>query len=214
MRARVVYDVPGLSETEAAPDPLSQFRRWFADAAAAGISEPNAMTLTTAGLHGPNARVVLAKTVDRRGISFFTNLRSDKAREIEHDPRAAALFAWIPLHRQIRFRGTASVLPRSEAEEYFADRPRGAQIGAWASPQSQPLASRDELARRVAEIERRFPGEIPLPDFWGCFRLTCTDVEFWQGQPSRLHDRLRYDRRRPDALLDDPSGWQLVRLAP
>lgn len=214
MRARVTYDVPGLAESEVAADPLTQFRRWFTDAAAAGIGEPNAMTLTTVGADGPNARVVLAKTVDRRGISFFTNLRSDKAREIEHDPRVAALFAWIPLHRQIRFRGRAEVLPRAEIEEYFADRPRGAQIGAWASPQSQVLRSREDLAQRVAVLERRFPDEVPVPDFWGGFRITAADVEFWQGQPSRLHDRLRFDRVGPEAMLDDPDGWSVVRVAP
>lgn len=214
MATRITYDVPGMADDEIEPDPLNQFRRWFEDAAAAGISEPNAMSLATCGPDGPSVRVVLAKSVDRHGLSFYTNLASDKAREIEHDPRVSAVFAYITQHRQIRVRGRATPLPREVVATYFADRPRGAQIGAWASRQSQAMSSRAELGRRVAEVERRFPGEIPLPDFWGGYLIEADDVEFWQGQPSRLHDRLRYERVQPGALLDEPAGWRVVRLFP
>jgi pyridoxamine 5'-phosphate oxidase len=216
MQARVQYEVPGLEEDDLAPSPLEQFSDWFAAAVAAGIPEPNAVSLATCGPDGPQVRVLLAKEVAADGLRFFTNLTSAKAQELQRDPRASALFAWIPMHRQIRFSGTTEPLPREECAEYFATRPRGAQIGAWASRQSQVIASRDELRTRAAEFETRFGdrGQIPLPDHWGGYLLRPDSVEFWQGQPSRLHDRLRFRAASPGAALDDPHGWSLQRLAP
>lgn len=215
MSARVSYDVPGLGEDEAASDPLTQFRIWFEQAAGTGISEPNAMSLATNGPDGPSVRIMLAKQVDPSGVVFYTNLTSAKARDIEHDPRVACVFAWIPMHRQIRFRGPAELVSRAEVEEYFATRPRDAQLGAWSSHQSAPMRAKTVLTDRVAEIEQRFAGaEVPPPPFWGGYRIRPATVEFWQGQPSRLHDRLRYEAEQPGARLDDPAAWRVVRLFP
>lgn len=215
MSARVVYDVPGLAEDQAAADPLTQFRAWFTDAAGSGISEPNAMTLATNGPDGPDVRVMLAKEVGPEGVAFFTNLTSAKARQIEYDPHVATVFAYVPMHRQIRIRGLAEQVGRQEVAEYFATRPRDAQIGAWASHQSAPMRSKEQLAERVAQAEARFAGgEVPPPAFWGGYRIRPVSVEFWQGQPSRLHDRLRFDSRRPGARLDDADAWRVTRLYP
>ncbi len=212
---RVNYEVPGLADDEVANAPLEQFGRWLDEAVAAGVKEPNAMSLATCGPAGPAVRVVLAKVVDDSGVVFYTNLESDKAADISHDPRVALCFAWLPLHRQVRITGAAAEVPRSEVDDYFATRPRGARIGAWASPQSRPLDSREDLLRRVADAEDRHPGDpVPTPPHWGGFRVTAGSVEFWQGQPSRLHDRLRFDAITPGALLSDPAGWHRVRLAP
>jgi pyridoxamine 5'-phosphate oxidase len=152
---RVHYEVPGLADDEVAADPLTQFQRWLDEATTAGVKEPTAMSLATCGPQGAAVRMVLAKAVDRDGVVFYTNLSSDKAVEIGHDPRVALLFAWMPQHRQVRFTGIAELLPRPIVQEYFDTRPRGAQIGAWASPQSQALSSRGELAARVADVEER-----------------------------------------------------------
>ncbi len=213
---RVDYEVPGLADDEVAGEPLTQFQRWLDEATEAGVKEPTAMSLATCGPAGPAVRMVLAKAVDREGVVFFTNLDSAKAVEISHDPRVALLFAWLPQHRQVRFTGVAEQVSRSVVQEYFDSRPRGARIGAWASPQSQPLASRAELAARVREVEERFQSSdvIPAPKHWGGYRVTVTEVEFWQGQPSRLHDRLRFTARHPDAALDVAQDWQVTRLAP
>lgn len=216
LRARVQYETEGLREADIADTPLAQLSRWLQQAAAAGVAEPNAMSLATSGPDGPQVRVVLAKDLVGSGITFFTNLESAKAQDLAADPRAAAVFAWLPLHRQVRFRGPVVELSRAESGAYFATRPRGSQIGAWASPQSHAITSRDELSHQVTEIERRFAddSEIPLPDHWGGYRIAPVAVEFWQGQPSRLHDRLRFDARSDNAQLDDPNGWTLTRLAP
>ena len=216
MQARVVYEVPGLHESELAAEPLTQFARWFGDAEAAGVPEPNAMSLATSGPDGPSVRVVLAKEVAADGIRFFTNLGSRKARDIEFDPRAAVVFAWIAQHRQVRFTGTVELLGRDECEVYFRTRPRGAQIGAWASRQSAVLDSRDDLAQRAAAVASTHPegAPVPLPDHWGGYLIRPTEVEFWQGQPSRLHDRLRFRAIDPGARLDDPRAWQVERLFP
>lgn len=216
LRARVQYETEGLRESDVADTPLAQLSRWFQQAAAAGVAEPNAMSLATSGPDGPQVRVVLAKDLLGSGITFFTNLESAKARDLAANPQAAAVFAWLPLHRQVRFRGPVVELSRAESGAYFATRPRGSQIGAWASPQSHSITSRADLQAQVAQIEQRFPNdsEIPLPDHWGGYRIVPVAMEFWQGQPSRLHDRLRFDARTDDAKLDEPSDWTLSRLAP
>ena len=205
---RVQYETAGLDVADVASDPLTQWQRWYADASAAGVTEPNAMTVATVGLDGhPDARVVLARGVDERSVVFYTNLESVKSRQLEAHPSAAAVFAWLDLHRQVRLRGRIERVGDGDADAYFESRPRGSQIGAWASPQSEVLGSRDELDRLTAEFEERFAGaDVPRPPHWGGWRLVVEVAEFWQGRPSRLHDRVRY-RKAPD-------GWQIERLAP
>lgn len=206
------YADRGLAEDDVAADPVEQFHRWLADAVAAGIPEPNAMVLATAGADGqPSARTVLLKGVDERGFVWFTNYRSRKGRELEANPRAALLFSWVAVHRQVAVTGTVQRVSPQESADYFAQRPYGAQIGAWASEQSEVIPSRAWLEERFAAVAARHPEgtEVPLPPHWGGLRLVPDAVEFWQGRTSRLHDRLRY-RRDPDAA----SGWTLARLAP
>lgn len=206
---RIDYGRGRLDETEVLADPVAQFARWFADAQAAGVPEPNGMTLATADPSGaPSARVVLLKGFDSRGFAFFTNYDSRKGRELEANPRAALCFYWQALERQVRIEGVVQRTSREESEAYFRTRPLSAQVGAWVSQQSRTLASRQELEQREAELMGRFAGApVPLPDFWGGYRVTPHAVEFWQGRPSRLHDRLLYTRR-------DDAGWQITRLAP
>ncbi len=190
-------------------DPHAQFDRWFADAMNAGVPDPEQMALATATLAGsPSVRMVLLKGHDPRGFVFFTNRESRKGAEIRANPVAAGVLHWKPLERQVRVEGAVVELPEDESATYFATRARESQIGAWASPQSQPVADRSELDRRVAEIEQRFASDasIPLPPFWGGYRLEADAIEFWQGRPGRLHDRIRYTR--------SPDGWERLRLAP
>ncbi|HEX3541300.1 MAG TPA: pyridoxamine 5'-phosphate oxidase [Acidimicrobiales bacterium] len=196
------------------PDPLTQFRRWFADAVAAGVPEPEAMCVASVGEDGiPSGRMVLMKRVDQRGFVFFTNYRSQKGRELAANPGAALVWRWFALERQVRVRGRAEMAGADESDAYFATRPRGAQIGAWASPQSQVLADRAELEARVAEAAARFgDSPIPRPPWWGGIRVVPDSVEFWQGRESRLHDRVRY--RRPSAGDEPGPAWRLERLAP
>ena len=207
---RIDYGRGRLEDADAAADPFEQFGRWFADVRAANLPEPNAMTLATADPGGaPAARVVLLKDFGADcGFLFFTNYASRKAEHLEANPRAALCFYWQPLERQVRVEGAVERVSRAESEAYFRTRPPSAQLGAWVSRQSRPIASRAELERREQEMRERFAGrEVPIPDFWGGYRVVPQAVEFWQGRPSRLHDRILYTRG-PD------GAWSRQRLSP
>lgn len=203
------YSQHALDIDEVADEPIDQFQQWFDEALDTDIHEPNAMTLATATPDGsPSARIVLLKGVDERGFTFYTNYRSQKGRELSHNPQAALTFLWKPLERQVRIEGEVHPVPEEESDAYFARRPRGSQLGAWASPQSRVVASRDELHDRMEAVRDEYAEAetIPRPPHWGGFRLAPSRVEFWQGRPNRLHDRIRY--RRAD------GGWTRERLAP
>ena len=215
---RQSYSLAGLSEEDLAPDWLTQFRGWLGDAVAAGIAEPNAMVVATSSPIGEVAnRTVLCKGVDEDGIVFYTNLTSDKSRDLEANPRAAATFPWIALQRQVHFRGPVERVSDETAQAYWATRPRGSRLGAWASPQSTVLAGRDELNALRDKAYERFGGSddegpIPLPPFWGGWRIRPDTVEFWQGRIGRLHDRLRY--RAEGSAEHAGRSWTVERLAP
>ena len=202
------YALSSLSEADVDPNPIRQFERWFADAVSANVLEPNAMTLATASRDGvPSARIVLLKGVDARGFAFYTDYRSRKAAELTENPLAALAFLWKEIERQVRISGAVSRVTTEESGAYFRSRPIGSRLGAWASHQSAVIASRAELESRLQEVTTRFPdGEVPIPPHWGGFRVVPDEVEFWQGRPDRLHDRLRYQRRK--------SGWEIERLSP
>ena len=205
---RFDYDGLHLARPDVGPDPIEQFRVWLAAARAAGIYEPEAMTVSTVGADGrPSSRYVLLRGLDERGYCFYTNYRSAKARALDANPFAALTFGWLQIHRAVRVEGSVERLPEAESDAYFAERPRAARISAWASPQSEVIASREELERAAAAVEQRFAGaEIPRPPHWGGFLVRPERVELWQGRAGRLHDRLRYERER--------DGWRVVRLAP
>jgi pyridoxamine 5'-phosphate oxidase len=198
-----------LDESSVAGTWYEQFRRWFTEAADA-LTEPNAMVLATVDSAGrPSARTVLLKGYDEAGLIFYTNATSRKGRELAGNPHASVVFPWIPLQRQVRVTGSAFPISRAETAGYFATRPYGSQLGAWASHQSSVLPSRTVLEERYEELARRWPSEVPVPEFWGGYRLTPDEVEFWQGRPDRLHDRLQFRRIDPQA-----DSWVLERLAP
>jgi pyridoxamine 5'-phosphate oxidase len=217
---RVNYDDGRLLESEIAGTPLAQFSRWFDQALAAQVTEPNAMVVATSDADGvPSARTVLLKGVDARGFVFYTNYQSRKGQALTQNPRASAVFPWYPLSRQIVVVGDVERVSRDEAAEYFSSRPYGSRLGAWASEQSSVISSREVLKARYAELAAAFPDagrsdDVPLPDFWGGFLIRPVSIEFWQGRPSRLHDRLRFVRTGPDAVLDDARAWRIERLSP
>ncbi|TML51518.1 MAG: pyridoxamine 5'-phosphate oxidase [Actinobacteria bacterium] len=189
-------------------NPVARFQEWFREAEQAGVEVPEAMALATADADGaPSARMVLLKGADEDGFVFYSGYVSRKAGELDQNPRAALVFYWRPLGKQVRVEGTVDRVSEAESAEYFATRPRGSQLAAWASQQSSPLASRQELERRYAELEREYEGrEVPLPPHWGGYRLRPETIEFWEHRENRLHDRIRYTRAR--------EGWKVERLAP
>ncbi len=204
------YTRAGLSEADAGDDPFALFHRWFAQAVEAKLSEPNAFILATAAPDGrPSARAVLLKALDDRGFTFFTNYDSRKGAELAANPRAAAVFLWHPLERQVRVEGAVERVTAAESDEYFVKRPLGSRLGAWASRQSAVIPDRAFLERQHAELMAKYPnGNVPRPDFWGGYRLVPDAVEFWQGRPSRLHDRVLFARPA------DGVAWARSRLSP
>jgi pyridoxamine 5'-phosphate oxidase len=206
------YESAGLDVADVDPDPLIQWQRWYEQASQAGCVEPHAFVLGTVDADGvPQTRYVLARGADERGFTFFTNYESAKSAQIAASPRVSALFTWLQLHRQVRVVGVVERLPAAESDAYFASRPRSSQLGAWASPQSQVIAGRDVLDARVRELEATFSAveQIPRPVYWGGWLIRPSLYEFWQGRPSRLHDRVRY---RPDPGAS--AAWVIERLAP
>jgi pyridoxamine 5'-phosphate oxidase len=207
---RVQYETEGIDIGDVDADPVPQWHRWHGEASEGGVAEPNAMTVASVDADGvPDARIVLVRTVDDGGLVFFTNYESVKSRQFDAVPAASAVFSWLDLHRQVRLRATVQRVSDAESDAYFASRPRASQLGAWASPQSDEIADRSVLEERVIAFDERFADQsVPRPPHWGGWRLVPFEWEFWQGRPSRLHDRIRYRRDGVDA------PWTITRLAP
>lgn len=207
---RMTYDLDQLGERDVLSDPIDQFQVWFEEACATDVAEANAMIVTTVGPDcRPSARTVLMKRFDERGIVFFTNYNSQKGREIAQNPYVSVLFYWPSLQRQVRWSGVATKLPPEESDEYFHLRPRGSQLGALASPQSEEIPNRDWLSERYDEVEEAYAGtlDIPRPDHWGGIRIEPESIEFWQGRQNRLHDRFLFVR-------EEDGTWSRRRIAP
>lgn len=203
------YSLEKLSEKDVSRDPFVQFDAWFREALNSELLEPNAMTLATVNAEGqPGARIVLLKSFDEKGFVFFTNYESRKGEDLAAQPRAALLFAWLELERQVRIEGAVEKVSEAESLAYFQSRPLGSQIGAWASPQSRPISGREVLEHAVATLEKEYADApaLPLPPFWGGYRVRPERIEFWQGRENRLHDRIRYTR--------EGHNWSIERLAP
>lgn len=203
------YTLHGLNETEINPNPFTQFKRWFDESQSAQLPEPNAMTLATTTPDGkPSARIVLLKNFDERGFVFYTNYTSQKGQELAENPQAALVFWWAELERQVRICGRVEKVSDEESDEYFYSRPLNSRLGAWTSNQSQVLASREVLEERFKELQHEYADrDVPRPPHWGGLRVIPTEIEFWQGRPSRLHDRLCYSRNNND-------DWKVKRLSP
>lgn len=203
------YELSSLNEKNVNPNAMKQFNTWFEEARSGNEIEPNAMILSTITEEGyPTARTVLLKELEEDGFLFYTNYESDKAKEIEKNPNVSLLFLWKKLQRQVRISGVVNKISREKSKAYFQSRPKGSQIGAWVSPQSQVLANKDILTKRKDELKAKYHDVeyLPLPDFWGGYKLVPQQIEFWQGRPNRLHDRLRYKL--------EGSEWKIERLAP
>lgn len=206
---RKEYSTRGLNESDLAPSPFTQFRRWYEEAVAANVIEPNAMTLATATRDGvPSARTILLKGFDERGFVFYTNYESQKGKELAENPHAALVFYWASFERQIRITGVINKISSEESASYFKSRPQGAQLGAWVSLQSQVIPNREVLEERLTELMNELADteNIPVPPYWGGYCLAPREIEFWQGRINRLHDRFRYTRLNGD--------WEIERLSP
>jgi pyridoxamine 5'-phosphate oxidase len=204
---RISYEQGELNESDVNHNPIQQFNIWLQEAIANLVSEPNAMVLATANKNGePSARNVLLKSADERGFIFFSNKQSDKAKDLAQNPQATLLFSWLSQHRQVIVKGKVSEISREESNEYFQTRPYGSRISAWVSNQSQVIKNREVLEQKVKEFMDKYPKEVPMPDYWGGYILKPESVEFWQGRPSRLHDRIRFTKKE--------NSWIIERISP
>ena len=204
---RISYEQGDLNESDISNNPFNQFQNWMNEAISKQISEPNAMVLATSNKKGqPGLRNVLLKSFDEKGFIFFTNKNSDKAKDLKENPLCALLFSWIDLHRQVIIKGKASEISEADSKDYFETRPYGSQISAWVSNQSEVISSRKELEEKVKDFMDKYPKEVPMPNHWGGYLVSVNSMEFWQGRPSRLHDRIRYTRNNSD--------WVIERISP
>lgn len=204
---RISYEQGELNESDVNHNPIQQFNIWLQEAIANLVSEPNAMVLATATKNGePSARNVLLKSADEKGFIFFSNKQSDKAKDLAENPQATLLFSWLSQHRQVIVKGKVSEISREESNEYFQTRPYGSRISAWVSNQSQVIKNREVLEQKVKEFMDKYPEEVPMPDYWGGYILKPESVEFWQGRPSRLHDRIRFTKKE--------NSWIIERISP
>ena len=204
---RISYEQGDLNESDVSNNPIKQFDSWMKIAISKNVSEPNAMILATADLQGqPSARNVLLKSFDEQGFIFFTNKTSDKAEDINENPKVTLLFSWIDLHRQVIIKGTAEEISTQDSQSYFKTRPYGSKISAWVSNQSKKIKSREELEIKVKEFMEKYPDEVPMPNHWGGYLVKPSSIEFWQGRPSRLHDRIRYTKNK--------QSWIIERISP